>query len=271
MHTLILVITLLITGIFGGTLAGFLGLGGGLVYVPVLVTIFELDSPKLTSDMHTAVGTSLALLIPSAISAVHKHVKEGNVVFSEIWRWCVFVFIGAVIGAIIVHFLPELVLKIIFNAFVYFCIALLFFQKEAVGGAIRKVSHWIVYSYATVVGLICVMLGIGGGTLTVPFYKYLRHPYKRAVAASSCGAIVIGLAGGILMIFSGIEAHIGLPRFSFGYVNWLGFVCITPLSIVFAHLGAKWVTHCPEKVTKTCYLLVLLASAIYMTVNISLS
>ena len=263
-----LVITLVITGIFGGILAGFLGLGGGLVYVPVLVTVFEISGPKLTSDMHTAVGSSLALLIPSAITAVHKHIKEGNVVFAEVWRWCIFVFIGAIIGSIIVHYMPELMMKIIFNVFVYCCIAALFPQKETESGAIRQVKTWIKSCVATVVGLICVMLGIGGGTLTVPFYKYLRHPYKHAVAVSSCGAIVIGLAGGILMIISGIQAHTGLPRFSFGYVNWLSFVCIAPLSMVFAHLGAKWVTNCPEKITKTCYLLVLLISALYMTYNI---
>lgn len=268
MHAIELIITLVITGVFGGILAGFLGLGGGLVYVPVLVTVFELSGPHLTSDMHTAVGSSLALLIPSAITAVHKHLKEGNVLFSEVWRWCIFVLIGTIIGSIIVHYMSELVLKIFFNVFVYCCIAALFLQKETETGEIRQVKGWIKSGFASLVGIICVMLGIGGGTLTVPFYKHLRYRYKHAVAVSSCGAIVIGIAGSVLMMISGIKAHTGLPEFSIGYVNWLSFICIAPLSIVFAHLGAKWVTNCPEKITKTCYLLVLLISALYMTFNV---
>lgn len=267
-HIIILIVILLVVGVVGGILTGFLGLGGGLIYVPTLVSIFEFNTPKLSSDMHTAVGTSLALLIPSAISAVHKHIKEGNIVFSKTWRWCIFVFIGAILGSIILHFLSELILKIIFNIFVYGCVIFLLLQKEAADGAVRVISQWIMHAYATLVGLVCVMLGIGGGTLTVPFYKFLRHPYKQAVAISSCSAIVIGITGGVLMIIEGLQAQTALPAFSFGYVNWLSFICIAPPSILFAHLGAKWVTRCPEKITKICYLLVLLASAIYMTINI---
>ncbi|MDF1759643.1 MAG: sulfite exporter TauE/SafE family protein [Coxiellaceae bacterium] len=271
MHLFIYIIVLIITGSFGGILSGFLGLGGGVLYVPVLITVFEIYDPGIPTEMHTAVGTSLALLIPGAISSVHKHYKSGNITLPEVWRWCLFVFFGAILGSIIVHFLSEFVLKIIFNVFVYFCIALLFFKKEEVHGAIRVVSNWIMYSYAFIVGTICVMLGIGGGTLTVPFYKILRHPYRHAVAVSSSGAIVIGITGAILMIVSGTQISQALPRYSFGYVNWLAFICVSPLAIVFAHLGAKWVTNCPEKVTKAIYLLVLLASAVYMTVRICLT
>ncbi|MDF1796026.1 MAG: sulfite exporter TauE/SafE family protein [Coxiellaceae bacterium] len=268
MHITIYIVALILTGCVGGILSGFFGLGGGVLYVPVFITVFELFDPGIPTEMHTAIGTSLALLIPGSVSAVHKHIKSGNITLHDIFRWCIVVFLGALLGSVIIHLLSDLVLKIIFNVFMYGCIALLFLQKDHLHGAAKKVSQWVMLSYAFFVGTISVMLGIGGGTLTVPFYKILHHPYKRAVAISSSGAIVIGITGTVLMILSGLHLQQPLPRYSIGYVNWLAFICVAPFSVIFARFGAKWVTHSPEKVTKILYISVLSVLAAYMTITI---
>ncbi len=268
MHIAIYIVTLIITGCIGGILSGFFGLGGGVLYVPVFITLFELFDPGIPTEMHTAIGTSLALLIPGSISAVHKHLHTGNIDKHDIIYWCVFVFCGALLGSVVVHFLSDLVLKIVFNIFMYGCIALLFLQSEDVRCVTHKVSQWFLLSYAFIVGAISVMLGIGGGTLTVPFYKFLKYPYKRAVAISSSGAIVIGITGAVLMILAGLHLKQPLPRYSIGYVNWLAFICVSPMAVIFARIGAKWVTHCPEDITKRIYVAVLAILAIYMTITI---
>ncbi len=270
MHIFIYIVVLIATGCAGGVLSGFFGLGGGVLYVPVFITVFELFDPGIPTEMHTAIGTSLALLIPGSLSAVHKHVKSGNITLHDVYRWCIVVFLGALLGSVIIHLLSDLVLKLIFNLFMYGCIALLFLQKDHLHGAVRKVSRWVMLGYAFFVGTISVMLGIGGGTLTVPFYKILHHPYKRAVAISSSGAIVIGITGTVLMILSGLHLSQPLPQHSIGYVNWLAFICVAPFAVVFARLGARWVTHSPEKVTKTLYISVLSILAIYMSATIAI-
>lgn len=261
---ILLVVIFLLTGCVGGILAGLFGLGGGVLYVPIFLTIFNFVNPGGTANFHVAVATSLSLIVPSSITAVHRQYKQGNVDVKLTLRWVGFVFIGALIGAVLIHYLPGKVLKVLFNLFIYASLLSLVFKKESEGSAIRPIKLLYYRAYAVFVGCFSVLLGIGGGTLTVPFFKFLNYPYRKAVAVSSSGGFVIGLTGTVLTIILGLGTQ-GTPAHSLGLVHWMAFLCVFPTAMLFAPIGARMVNLFSEQLNKRLYVGILVFIAVYMT------
>lgn len=272
MHELLtislLIIAFFVTGCIGGLLTGLFGLGGGVFYIPVFLTLFGIYNPGSSENMHVAIATSLALIVPGSAIAVQHQAKMGNVSLPIVIKWNIFVFIGALIGAIIISYLTASFLQVFFNIFIYFCLVLLWLRKEGANKTIKEISNLILGTYAFIVGAVSVLLGVGGGTLAVPFFKLFNYPYKRAVAISSTSGVIIGLTGTTLMVISGWNRP-DLPAFSLGYINWLAFICVLPTTMIFAVVGAKLVNKLREEVTKYVYSITLLCIAIYMTLKIT--
>ncbi len=262
---ILLVITFLLVGCLGGLLAGLFGLGGGVLYVPVFLTIFDFINPHGGSaNFHVAVATSLSLVVPSSIVAVYRQYKLGNLKVKLALRWVGFVFIGALVGSILIHFVSGIVLKILFNLFLYMSLIFLFLKKEQEEVVIKEIKPAYFGGYGAFTGCFSVLLGIGGGALTVPFMKLLHYPYRQAVAISSAGGIVIGLTGAIFMTLFG-GGYQGTPDHALGLVHWLGFLCVFPTAMIFAPIGAKLVTLFSEQLNKKLYVTLLAIIAVYMT------
>ena len=234
----LLISLLLITGIFAGTIAGLFGIGGGVVIVPALYYIFTLAEIDEQSRMHLAVGTSLANIIPTSIISAYSHKKKKAVDFNLIKIVTPSLIIGVILGALVVSNISGSILMLIY-AFLLFNIALLFFfwQDRWQLGNIFP-TNYLKHVYGTSIGFISTIIGIGGGSLSTPLLKIYNFEIHRAIGTAAGIGAVIAMPGTIGFIISGIYNDVNLPL-SLGYVNFLGLLMISPMTVLAAPYGVK--------------------------------
>ncbi|MEK7991467.1 MAG: sulfite exporter TauE/SafE family protein [Thiotrichaceae bacterium] len=250
------IISLLVLGVVAGVLAGLLGVGGGLVIVPVVVWIFG-QRPDFPADylLHIAIGTSLATIIVTSMSSIIAHHRRGAVRWDIVSRIVPSLIIGALLGAVIADALPHQELKMFFAGFVLLAALKMLFNIDPPS------SHQLPKVFGlnlagTVIGSISGIVGIGGGTLTVPFLTWCNIPMRNAVATSSTCGLPIALAGAAGFVITGWGLE-GLPAWSLGYVYLPAFIAIVPTSMLFAPVGAKLAHTIPIKRLKQVFAILL--------------
>ncbi len=262
-YLLPLLLAMLAAGAVGGVLAGLLGVGGGLVIVPVLYTTLNLLAVAPEHSMHISVATSLATIIPTSISSVRAHHQRGAIDWALARRWGLWIMLGAILGGIAARYLGGIVLTLIFA-----CVAL----SVALFMAVRREgSYWREQLPSgpggtlipVGIGGISTLMGIGGGSLTVPTLSACRYPVRNAVATSAFFGLLISLPGTMTLIISGWGVP-GLPPFNLGYVSGLGFAVIAPMTLLCAPLGAKIAHSIPPQWLRNCFTLFLLITATKM-------
>ena len=232
--TLLLYLTL---GAFAGVMAGMLGVGGGLIIVPVLAWIFGRQQVSDALIMHLAIGTSLASIVVTSISSVRAHHQRGAVLWPAFWRLTPGIVIGAWLGAAVADVLSSAALTKIFAVFVLMVSAQMAFgakpapQRELPGAAGMAGT-------GGVIGVVSAIVGIGGGSLTVPFLIWCNIQMRQAVATSAACGLPIALAGALGFIVTGFNAA-DLPAWSLGYVYGPALIGVAFTSMLTAPLGAK--------------------------------
>ena len=243
----LLIVLLLTTGIFAGTIAGLFGIGGGVVIVPALYYIFTLAEIDEQSRMHLAVGTSLANIIPTSIISAYSHYKMKAVDFKLVRLVTPSLIIGVIFGALVVSNISGSFLMIIY-AFLLFLIALLFFFWQdrwqlADGFPQNNLKHL----YGSLIGFLSTIIGIGGGSLSTPLLKIYNFEIHRAIGTAAGIGAIIAIPGTIGFIISGLYNDVSLPL-SLGYVNFLGLMMISPMTVLAAPYGVK-LAHYLSKTT----------------------
>ncbi len=233
-----LALGLVIAGAVSGLTAGMLGVGGGIVVVPVLYHVLGLMGIDPGVRMHLAVGTSLATIIPTAFASVRAHDRKGAVDWRLLKRWCIPMLIGVAAGSTLAGIARGQTLALVF-ALIAIPVALhLAFASEE-----RRIADHLPEGPAglalpALIGGLSTMMGIGGGTIGVPVMTLFGVPIHRAVATASAFGVIISIPGTIGAVVAGWGAH-GLPQYSLGYVNLLGFALIAPVSFFAAPFGAQ--------------------------------
>ena len=235
----LLIPLLLATGAFAGLLAGLLGVGGGIVIVPILFHLFNGFGIETGLAMPLAVGTSLSTIVLTSIVSARNHYARGGVDMSLVKAWAIPVLIGVVIGAFAPAVIDGVLIKTIFG-----------FMLVAVSLHMLASSRWkielfntlparpVQYGLVSVVGGLSALLGIGGGTLMVPLLTLFAFPIHRAVSTASVFGLIISVPATFVYVINGW--HITeLPAFSTGYVNWVAFAILVPMTMWFAPLGVK--------------------------------
>lgn len=234
----ILVIAMLGAGVAAGVIAGLLGVGGGIVVVPVLEWVFELLGVPADVRMHAAVGTSLAVIIPTSIASARAHHQRGAVDVPLAKRWTPFIVIGAAIGIFIASRVGGSVLTGIFGLvalLVAIKMVLPLDQLTLATEVPRSVATAII---PTTIGTISTMMGIGGGSMSVPALTLMSEPIHRAIGTSALFGLVISIPGAIGFVYAGWGNEL-LPAGSLGFVNLIGFALIAPTTVFAAPLGAR--------------------------------
>ncbi len=252
----------LLTGAAAGLSAGLLGIGGGLIIVPILFFIFNHQPVPADHVMHMALATSLATIIVTSLSSARAHHKRGAVLWPIVLSLSPGIIIGAWLGALFASALTSDVLRPVFGVFeLMVAIHLLINYKPATHTTSISKTRSILGG--TVIGTISSIVGIGGGTLTVPFLLWHNISIRKAVASSAACGFPIAVAGTAAYVVSGWNTA-SLPAYTLGYVNLPAFAMITITSIVTAPLGASLAHQLPEKTLRTVFAVFLLALSLKM-------
>lgn len=230
--------SLLATGVVAGIIAGLLGVGGGIVIVPVLYYMFSglgLDQDVL---MHVAVGTSLATILATGTSSARAHWKKGSVDLDLLKRWWWAIALGVLGGATLAGNVSGGTLTIVFGVVALLVSANMLFRRNGAAIAESLPGAPLKELMGILIGGISVMMGIGGGTLGVPILTLFNYPIRKAVGTAAAIGLIIAVPGTLMSIYFGLGAE-GRPPLSFGYVNLIGFILIIPASTLTAPLGAK--------------------------------
>ncbi len=232
-----ILIIYLAVGAVAGFIAGLFGVGGGLIIVPVLVYVFTSQGLDSASLVHLAVGTSLATIVFTSVSSVRAHHQRGAVLWPVFLRLSPGIVIGAMLGAIIADWMSSLVLRRFFAVFEWL-VAL-----QLLAGFKPKPHRTLpgnggLFAVGNVIGSVSSIVGIGGGTLTVPFLVWSNVNMRQAVATSSACGLPIAIAGAVGFVVTGWN-EAGLPAWSSGFLYWPAFAGIVTASVLFAPLGAR--------------------------------
>lgn len=232
-----LAVGLLITGAVAGTLAGLLGVGGGIVIVPVLFLLFDfLDVPSAVA-MHLAVGTSLATIIPTSISSARSHHAKGAIDLEMLKAWAPFIFAGALAGGIASRFVSSEALTAIFGTIALLVAINMALPRKLVLADAVPEGAGAQMALPGGIGIFSALMGIGGGTLTVPVLSAFSYPVHRAVGTASAFGLVIAIPAVAGFIWSGIGIA-ERPPASLGYVNLVAAVLIFSTSVLTAPFGS---------------------------------
>lgn len=235
---------LLALGGIAGFLAGLLGIGGGVVLVPGLYFGLQYLGFESEALMHVAVGTSLAVIIPTGLSSARAHARRGAVDTELVKTIGPGIIAGVAAGTWIAHYINETGMTLFF-AFAVTVLALVMVVNPArftpFSGVLPR--FWMGLS-GFVIGVFSSLMGIGGATISVPWMAMCRVPMHRAVGTASALGIIIAIPAALGFIYIGWDAD-GLPPFSLGYINFLAWPLIIPASV----LAAPWGVKCAHAVS----------------------
>lgn len=228
-------------GLVAGFVAGLFGVGGGLIIVPVLILIFQSNNIPQDVLVHMAIGTSLATIVFTSMSSVYAHHFRHKAVRWDIVRKLTpGIILGALLGALIADFISARILQQFFGFF-ELLVALQMALNIKAHAARTLPNLFGMFSASTGIGTVSSIVGIGGGTLTVPFLSWCNVKIQQAVATSSACGLPIAVAGCIGFIITGWN-EVTLPEYSFGYIYWPAFLTIVISSVLMAPIGA-WLAH----------------------------
>ena len=241
-----LIIGLLTTGAVAGFLAGLLGVGGGIVIVPVRFTVLGAVGVDLDVRLHMAVGTSLATIIPTSIASVIAHHKRDAVDWLLFRIWWPGIIVGVVLGTWLATTKisgPGLALVFALIALIVAVDLIVRDRSKVDEQVVADQTHlWFYNAKASwvpaIIGALSSMMGIGGGTLSVPFLNAVGYPMHRAVATSAGFGLIIAIPATLGYVIGGWDV-VGRPYASFGYVNALGFIIVAVTTVLTAPLGSR--------------------------------
>ena len=261
----------LVLGACAGLLAGLFGVGGGLIIVPALIFSFKAQGMDPEVLTHIAIGTSLATIIITSVSSINSHHNQGAV------RWSIFstlgpgILLGTFFGATTAVNLSSHILQNLLGLFAVAISLKMWFGFKVYEGA-RVPGKTALVIAGVVIGSISSMLGIGGGTFTVPFLRKANLTMKQAIGTSAACGLPIALMGTAFYIMLG-QPNKNLPQLTTGYIYWPAFFGIVLTSMLFARYGAS-IAHVlkPEKLQKifAIFLMVVGASLIWFQHDVTL-
>ena len=230
-----------------GFMAGLLGVGGGIVMVPALYYAFTVLDFDIVTRMHLSVGTSLAIIIPTSIISTMTHKEYDAVDFKMVKSFGVFILAGVICGTFLAVNLKTPALVLFFSIFALMVGLFFIFLREKLVDNPKKISAVVKNISGVIIGFISVPLGIGGGSLMVPFMRTFGYDIRKSIGTAAAVGFLIAVTGTITMITGGkIIDNVNTP-FSIGYINFLGFAVFVPVTMVMARIGAKVVHKIDKK------------------------
>lgn len=238
------ILFLFASGAVAGMSAGLLGIGGGIIIVPVLAMVFTSQGVSIDVLMHVSIGTSLATIVITSLSSIRAHQKHQAIDWHVVRVITTGLFLGGLIGAAIAKVISGENLKLFFSVFMFLIAAQMYFGNTTKPHRTLPAIPGMILAGISI-GTISSLMGVGGGSMSVPFFTWCNMSIRNAVATSSAVGFPIAAAGTIGFIVTG-WAEAERPVMSLGYVNIPALLSIVVASVLSAPLGA-WIAHriCP--------------------------
>ena len=255
-----------------GFMAGLLGVGGGIVMVPALYYAFTVLDFDIVTRMHLSVGTSLAIIIPTSIISTMTHKEYDAVDFKMVKSFGVFILAGVIGGTFLAVNLKTPALVLFFSIFALMVGLFFIFLREKLVDNPKQISAIVKNISGVIIGFISVPLGIGGGSLMVPFMRTFGYDIRKSIGTAAAVGFLIAVTGTITMITGGkIIDNVNTP-YSVGYINLLGFTVFVPVTMVMARIGAKVVHKIDKKLLSKIFGIFLILVSIrsfieYLSIN----
>ncbi len=233
---ILLLIVMAITATVAGFFAGFFGIGGGIITVPCLFYIFSSIGIDKSLIMHLSVGTSFAIIVPTAMMSVYTHYKHNAVDLNILKTYGIFVVIGVVIGAFSAALMETKSLVLFFSLIIYLLALNLIFLKDKTK---LKIKFNLIQrtTFGFVVGFISSLMGIGGAIMNVPILKFVGYTINKAIGTAASIGFLISIFGTTGFLTTGIMMQKNIPL-SIGFINIPAFLIFIPITIIMAKIGA---------------------------------
>jgi len=255
-----------------GFMAGLLGVGGGIIIVPALYYAFTVLDFDIATRMHLSVGTSLAIIIPTSIISTKTHMEYNAVDFKLIKSFGIFILLGVIGGTFLAVNLKTPAFVLFFSVMAFIVGLFFIFFREQLLKNPKMISDSAKNVSGVIIGFISVLLGIGGGSLMVPFMRTFGYDIRRSIGTAAGVGFLIAVFGTITMITGGkIVDNLSTP-YSFGYVNLLGFLVFVPVTMIMARVGAKAVYKIDKNILSKIFGIFLIIVSIrsffeYLSIN----
>ena len=267
-----LLVVLSIAASVAGFMAGLLGVGGGIIMVPALYYAFTVLDFDIATRMHLSVGTSLAIIIPTSIISTKTHMEYDAVDFKLIKSFGIFILFGVIGGTFLAVNLKTPAFVLFFSIMAFIVGLFFIFFREQLLKNPKMISDSAKNISGVIIGFISVLLGIGGGSLMVPFMRTFGYDIRRSIGTAAGVGFLIAVFGTITMITGGkIVDNINTP-YSLGYVNLLGFLVFVPVTMIMARVGAKAVYKIDKNILSKIFGIFLIIVSIrsffeYLSIN----
>jgi uncharacterized protein len=252
-----------VAGLLAGFLGGLFGVGGGIVLIPFFVFIFGQFGVSHAVVMHLAVGTSLALVVPTSIAASWKQWRQGNLDVDYYQTWALGIFVGVIAGSVALSLVSTGLLESLFIGLLLLIALYVGFFSDRLAAAEHPPEGWPKGVTSGLIGFFSVLLGLGGGVLTTPTMRACSYPLKKAIALSSATGLVVGGVGALGAAIVGWNVT-GRPSWSLGYIDLVAFSAMLIPVLLMAPVGAAAENRLPERLLRWLYALFLVAMAAYM-------
>ncbi|NCC25422.1 MAG: sulfite exporter TauE/SafE family protein [Deltaproteobacteria bacterium] len=264
MITILVMYTLV--GAVAGVLAGLLGIGGGLVIVPMLIFCFGLQGLPTEQTMQIALGTSMASIIFTAVSSFLAHNRRGAVRWSIVKTITPGILLGTYLGSCLAARVPSDGLKAFFVLFLYYVAGQMLLGKKPKPS--REMPGRLgMFGAGNVIGAVSSLVGIGGGSLSVPFMLWGNVPVHHAIGTSAAIGFPIAIAGTLGYIVNGWGAT-AVPPHSLGFVYLPALAGIVVASVLTAPLGVRLAHALPVGPLKKVFAVLLLVVGTRMLVGL---
>jgi uncharacterized membrane protein YfcA len=253
-------------GVAVGFLAGLLGIGGGMVMVPMLVFVFTAKGFPAQHMMHLALATALATIAFTSLSSVRAHHRHGGVDWAVARAMAPGIVAGSLAAALVAGFVPTRALAVFFTGFMFYAAAQMLVEFKP------KASRELpgaggLFGAGAAIGAVSSLLAAGGAFLSIPFLAWCNVPLRRAIGTAAANGFPIAVAGTVGYVAQGLRAN-GLPEWSLGYVYLPALALIVAASMPLAPLGARLAHRLPIKRLRVVFALMLFALGLRMLFNL---
>jgi len=234
-------------GIVTGLLAGLFGIGGGAVIVPVLFEVFRILGVPEAVRMQLCIGTSMAIIVPTAVRSYWAHRAKGLVIPGVLRSWSLPAVVGVAVGSIAAAIAPPGVFELAFVVIAGIIAAKFLAGREDWVFAHHLPSEPAMTVWGFLIGLASSLMGISGGSLGTMVLTLSGKPLHNAVATSAGIGVPITIAGTLGYVLAGLPHQAVLPPLSVGFVSVIGVALIAPISSYIAPFGARLAHALPRR------------------------